>query len=479
MVRFLRKVWIFSIALGLALGGVRTVGFANNNLPDRLDGHGGPVKSIVLSKDGRHALTTSFDYSVIHWSLAGGKAEILGRLFAHEAAVNDVVFTGNGSAASVSDDGSLVIWDLEAAKAKTRITGTGDKILDIDVSPDGKSVALASWDQTVRIHDVGTGKLRATLKGHRGNVNAVQYSMDGKWIYSASYDGTLRVWDASTGEFRRRLADHGWGINVLKRLPEGKLVFGLLDGTLFVIDAETGDRIAEMKKHNGPVLSLAVSPSGRLIATGGGDGHIIVSNPITGEVVEEFENPYGPVWSLAFSADGTAIFYAGLDDFVSVWAVKPRKPFEPVENVYPRRFQISKDVELGEREFARKCSICHTLEKDGKFRAGPTLFGLFGRKVGTYPGYPYSDALLNADFVWDDDTIDKLFALGPHEFTPGSKMPLQRIKSQEKRLALIAYLRRVTDPNGTAAESRSISAKDRSLNSGPGPAKDKTQETNQ
>jgi len=447
-----RQAFVCGVALvGSALLGSISIAEANGRYPDRLEGHGGPVKSIVISADGRQALTTSFDYSAIHWSLAGGEARVLGRLFGHEAAVNDIVFTSEKSAASVSDDGSLVLWDLEKAVMKKRIPGTGDKILDIDVSPDGSMVALASWDQVARVYDAETGDLVAAMKGHRGNVNAVRFSPDGKTLYSVSYDGTLRSWDTRSGVFKRRLADHGWAINVLDRLPQGHLVYGSLEGTVFIMDPVSGDRIAELKKHTGPVLSLTVSKSGRLIASGGGDGRIFVSDAETGAVLEEFENPYGPVWALAFSPEGDAMFYAGLDDFVSTWTVSPRKPFEPVDVTYPRRFQVSKDVDPGEREFARKCSICHTLTKDGKFRAGPTLFGVFGRKVGTYPGYPYSEALLDADFIWSEETIDKLFALGPDEFTPGTKMPLQRIKSEEKRAALIAYLRRMTDPNNPPA----------------------------
>ncbi|MEM1044860.1 MAG: c-type cytochrome [Pseudomonadota bacterium] len=420
---------------------------ANAALPERLAGHGGPIRSITVGPDGKDVLTTSFDYSAILWSLSGGDGTVLKRLFGHDTAVNDAIFLADGGAATVSDDGVLILWDLDAGTVRHRIPGTGDKIIDIAVSPAGDVLALASWDHTIRLHDAETGALTATLKGHRGSVNAVRFSADGRSLFTASYDGTLREWDVQTGALRRRLVDHGWSINVLERLPDGKLAYGLLDGTGFVLDPVSGEKAATLAKHDGPVLGLTVSESGKLIATGGGDGRIRVSDAVTGKVLEEFENPFGPVWALAFAKGDRALFYAGLDDFVSVWTIEPRKPFETVDSVFPRRFQASADMDPGEREFARKCSICHTLEKDGKFRAGPTLFGLFGRRVGTVPGYPYSEALKSADFVWNEETIDKLFDLGPHEYTPGSKMPLQRIRDPERRSALIAYLKRVTDPS--------------------------------
>jgi len=92
----------------------------------------------------------------------------------------------------------------------------------------------------------------------------------------------------------------------------------------------------------------------------------------------------------------------------------------------------------------RKCVACHTVTADGGNRAGPTLYGVFGRRAGTIDGYNYSNALRHSGLVWTEETIDRLFALGPDEYTPGSKMPLQRMPSAEDREDLIAYLKAVT-----------------------------------
>ena len=101
----------------------------------------------------------------------------------------------------------------------------------------------------------------------------------------------------------------------------------------------------------------------------------------------------------------------------------------------------------GERQFARKCSICHTLTPDGERRAGPTLFGLFGRPAGTVPGYSYSETLADSDIVWNETTIDRLFEEGPDHYTPGSKMPMQRMTDPQDRRDLIEFLAERTDPD--------------------------------
>jgi cytochrome c len=94
----------------------------------------------------------------------------------------------------------------------------------------------------------------------------------------------------------------------------------------------------------------------------------------------------------------------------------------------------------------RACAVCHTLTPDGGRRAGPTLWRLFGRKAGAVEGYRYSAPLKDSGIVWTEDTVSRLFEIGPEALTPGSKMPIQRIGDAQQRADLIAYLRQATSP---------------------------------
>jgi cytochrome c len=87
---------------------------------------------------------------------------------------------------------------------------------------------------------------------------------------------------------------------------------------------------------------------------------------------------------------------------------------------------------------------CHTLSPDDGNRAGPTLAGVFGRRIATLPGYRFSTALRRLDIVWTPETVAKLFEVGPATYTPGTKMPEQRIGSAEDRAALVEFLARAT-----------------------------------
>lgn len=417
-------------------------------LPETLAGHGGPVMEIVTDPDINQALTASFDYSVILWSLEGESGVIERRLIGHNAAVNDVAFLPGGARAiSVSDDGSAIVWDLETGTVVKQLQDSADKVLGVAVSADGRLAAIARWDRTARLIDLDALKEIRRLEGHAGNVNAVAFGGEGDGtLFTASYDGTVRAWDVATGAERGIVADHGWGVNEL--IVQGNaLVYGGLDGALARVALDTYEE-QELAKSDSPVLSLAVGEQGTRLAAGFGDGRILVFDTASWELLEEYDNPYGPVWGVAFSdAAGTSLYYTGLDDFAAFWRVQPRKPFEQVQSTFPRRFQQKADMSAGELQFQRKCSVCHTLEADDKNRAGPTLYGLFGRKAGSLPGYPYSPGLKNSDIVWNEETIAELFDHGPDVVTPGSKMPLQRLKDSEARNALIAFLKQATMPH--------------------------------
>jgi len=46
--------------------------------------------------------------------------------------------------------------------------------------------------------------------------------------------------------------------------------------------------------------------------------------------------------------------------------------------------------------------------------------------------------------VWTPETVAKLFEIGPSAYTPGTKMPEQRIGSEQDRAALVQFLERAT-----------------------------------
>ncbi|MEO0621964.1 MAG: c-type cytochrome [Pseudomonadota bacterium] len=432
--------WVLAAAL---IAGSLGAPAAANGL--RLEGHGGPVKGVAVSADGSRALTASFDYSVGIWSVEEGR--LIAWAEGHEAAANAVAFHPDGRILSVGDDFDLILWSAEGALLQ-RFEGHQGKLLAVALSPDGRMAATAGWDGAIGLWDLDTGASAGWLRGHKANVNDVVFSPDGAVLYSASYDGTIRVWDLAEQAERETLVSHGFGINRMV-LGAGWLAYGAVDGAVRVLDLATRETLADLTADRRPILALAMTPEGDQLAVGDGEGHIMVIDTADWSIARDFRAAArGPIWALAWDGDGR-VLAGGLADEAAFWPVTSDGGSLFAEG--ERHFQRDpSEMSNGERQFVRKCAVCHTLDPDGARRAGPSLHGVFGRRAGSLPGYRYSPALTGLDMIWNAETIDRLFAEGPDHVTPGSKMPMQQIAKPSDRADLIAFLRANTASSGAS-----------------------------
>ncbi|MEH6807234.1 MAG: cytochrome c family protein [Hyphomonas oceanitis] len=93
---------------------------------------------------------------------------------------------------------------------------------------------------------------------------------------------------------------------------------------------------------------------------------------------------------------------------------------------------------IGKRTF-KLCQSCHLTAEGAGNLVGPNLHGLFGREVGSLPGFAYSDALTNADFIWEPHHLDE-WLTNPRAYLPGNRMSFAGVRKPADRDALIAYL---------------------------------------
>ncbi len=393
-----------------------------------LKGHGGPIMGIAVSDTGQIA-TASFDNSVGLWTDDAPEW-----LEGHEAAVNTVHFA-DGTLYSAGDDFTLRAWP--GGEVLTRHKG---KIMDIAMQ--GDVIATASWDGTIGLWQAGTARY---LEGHQAGVNDLSFTADGRLI-SASTDGTLRIWDVASGEEVQQLLTHGFGINeLILNNDAGWIAYGAVDGVTRIIDAVTAEPIADFTLDRRPILSMALSPDQTTLAVGDGEGYIMIIDTRDWRITRDFRATLrGPVWALAFSLDGANIHAGGLDPAMYSWPLASLTEHGQMASETQAFLRDPATMENGERQFVRKCSICHALTPSSARRAGPTLYQVFGRPAGAVSDYSYSQTLQGSPIIWDDDSIDDLFEEGPDLYIPGTKMPMQVIQDQKDRDDLIAFLKKAT-----------------------------------
>jgi cytochrome c len=403
----------------------------------QLRGHGGPVRALAISADGQIAISGSFDSTAIRWSLTRNAAEQVLRF--HSDAVNAVAWLRDGRAATAGADGRIAIWTSGKTEPDAVLEGHTAPIVALAASPDGATLASASWDHTVRLWPLAGGAPRV-LAEHSQNVNGVAFAAD-RALISVSYDQSVRIWPLA-GAPTPTVVPMPTPLNAVAVGGDGEITVGGADGKVYFLAAD-GARAGDVAAGPRPVISIAISPDGVRLAAASIGGAVAVIDRKTRNLARTLVGPGLPVWSVAFLPDSRTLLTGGADNIIRRWNAETGEPVDPL------LLETSGDplaAYAGDRgaEIFRACVACHTLGTEEANRAGPTLAGIFGRRIATAPGYNFSDALKRLDIVWTPETVSKLFEIGPQAYTPGTKMPEQRIGSEQDRVALVQFLERVT-----------------------------------
>ncbi|MFM9973675.1 MAG: c-type cytochrome [Beijerinckiaceae bacterium] len=397
-------------------------------------GHGGPVKAIAISPDGKTAVTGSFDTTVIIWDLEREIAKQVLRL--HEGPVNGVQFRDSSEFLTGSDDGRLILWTTDNYSVKRVIGERGPPIIGFHAGAiEGKSTAvIVSGDRTVALAALESETIVRRMAASL-TEQPLALAASGPDIILSLANASLR-WMVSG-----KTLSLPTNANTLAATPDGEIIAGGADGSITILRPDGSIRLT-VEVQEMPITSLAVSTDGKLIAAAGLRGAVKIIARDTGKDISTLIGPGLPVWSLAFHPDGQTILTGGADRMVRKWTVATGQPLAPA-NAPRADFPASVMNERGAQVF-RACDACHTVTPDGGNRAGPTLHGVFGRRIGTAKDYVYSQDFGKHAITWNAETIARLFREGPLKVTPGTKMPDQTIGDAEDLKALVEWLERVT-----------------------------------
>jgi cytochrome c len=426
-----------------ALVGVSTSAMAQ--APSEFRGHGGPVKAVAILADGATLVTGGFDSSIIAWDTHTGSARRVLRF--HDSTVNAIAAVSATCFASGGEDAKIAVWCGDAPAPQRILSGHTAPITHLAVSPDGRWLASASFDRTVRLWPLdpsalGTGSPPDTLDGFASPVAAVAFLPNSQGVITGSYDGTVAI-NTWTGAAAPQPLNFAVPVNAVARRPGGGFAIAGADGHVRTLTPELAVR-DDLDVGSGPLTTLAVSPDGTRLATAGMRTQVTMVDTARAAMAFEILGPGLPVWSLAFSPDGRELYTGGQDRAVRRWdAATGGSTGRDLQPMAVATLPFPDDP--GARVF-KACAACHGVTPDETAKAGPSLAGIFGRRIGTAPGYAYSPALKALDIVWSRETITELFVRGPAAYTPGSKMPEQTLTNPADCAALVTWLEKVTAP---------------------------------
>ena len=116
---------------------------------------------------------------------------------------------------------------------------------------------------------------------------------------------------------------------------------------------------------------------------------------------------------------------------------QPATAQTPAAGAVPRVWTspVAGDVLRGAALYQTSCTACHAIDSN---KVGPAHRGVVGRRVGSLPGYRYSDELARSRLRWTPQTLN-LWLEDPEGLVAGQRMGFQ-VESAQQRADWIAYL---------------------------------------
>jgi serine/threonine protein kinase len=202
------------------------------------------------------------------------------------------------------DSGAIVLSSLSGESVKT-LLGHDRAVSALAMSRHGTRLASGGEDHTVRLWDVSTASLERQFTGHTGPLLTVAWSPDDSMIASAGWDARILLWDANDGSHRE--------MSSYANSNETPTLRALED-------------LTQLEAHVTWIRTLAFSPDGKHLASGGNEALLATWDLAAGTIVQRFIGHTAPISKIVYTADARRLVSASYDNTVIVWDVASGQP---------------------------------------------------------------------------------------------------------------------------------------------------------
>ena len=256
----------------------------------------------------------------------------------NDGGITHVAFSPDGRTLAVaswdwrSRQGIVRGWDTSTYASRVLLR-TGAVITSIAWSPDGSAIATGDYTGTIRLWDVPGGRTRASAQGvqmgrrEEGDPDllTLAFSPDGERLASATVIllGGLKIWDSAGLGLQQTLPGELFGMPTLSLAwsPDGQtLAVGDMSSRVKLWEVGGGQGVRELEGHDGlGIASLAWSPDGSRLASGGGDNTMRLWDVGDGVAVRTLDTPAWVPNGLQWSPDGRTVLATGGLGEIKLW----------------------------------------------------------------------------------------------------------------------------------------------------------------
>lgn len=340
------------LAVAGATGGITLWSPANGNLINAIPVGDELTRCVLFDDRGDRIFSGGASGHVRIWNAVTGQYE--GTIHGHGGPLYDLDISAPTDQIVGAAENGIEVWDLCDGMTFANFGGQRFASASVDVSPDGKTIAVVSadglklWntgaapraDATANIHSVlgraaiaaddvaratdpvrldGLSPLRS-IPGHTAAVINALYPGDSSSLLSCGRDKTIRLWDLSNG--RQSAIFEGHSDSVLNIAYDGNneiLASACRDATVKIWDLRCQEELTTLKAHWAAAYCVRFSPDGRTMASGSQDGTVSIWDVATWTTRFTLTGHTGTVIALSFSPDGGTLASASRDGTIRLW----------------------------------------------------------------------------------------------------------------------------------------------------------------
>lgn len=239
-------------------------------------------------------------------------------------------------AASDPTTADLVTGALVSSAAIPRVLPGRDLVWEVEFSPDGRLLAIASNAGTV-LHDAILGNVVSTLDAQAGSTRTVSFTSDGRLLATGGADGSVRIFDVALPSSPQLVAAFPAGGSIVANVrfvgDSSVLAVGLSNAAFGLWDVSNRAVPRNLAAVPGDALlwdsPLDINPEGSLLATAAPDNAIAIYNiaePSQPRLHATLAGHQGQVRSVAFAGNGLSLASGSADNTARLWDLTAEGP---------------------------------------------------------------------------------------------------------------------------------------------------------